>query len=280
MSPSHRLLLAFSISLVQACVPAPALPPAGAAATAPTAAAADARAGLLMRADGAFARRAEIAQAQHAVTAWEQALGDREDRDLHLRLARARYFLGLASEGDARRAHFERGAEHALRAWWPAGASADECAAAQAHAEAAPLFWRAANLAELAREHGIVEGASARALAVCLAERAVALQPELFHGGPLRLLGRLLASLPALSGGDLARSRTLLEAAVARAPEFLQNRVDLAAYWAVKAQDRRAFESALRAVLAAPDGDAAIAPENALARRRAQALLERADVLF
>lgn len=277
MSFRHRLFFAISVSLVQACAPAPTVPLAPPAAAELT----DPRAGLLTLAHGAFARRSEPAQVRRAVEAWEQALDAREDRELRLRLARASHFLGLVSEGAQRRVHFERGSEHALRAWRPvARTGGDECAAAREYAEAAPLFWRAENLEALAREQGIVAGAAPRALAECLAQRAVTLRPDLFHCGPLRLLGRLLASLPALGGGDLAHSRELLEAAIARSPDFLQNRVDFAAFWAVKAQDREVFGSSLRAVLDAPDGDAAIAPENRLARERARALLEQVDVLF
>jgi tetratricopeptide (TPR) repeat protein len=64
-------------------------------------------------------------------------------------------------------------------------------------------------------------------------ERAMALDETYLAAAPLRSLACFLAQLPALIGGDLVRARELFDRAIAIAPEFLQNAVDLSE-WVLK----------------------------------------------
>jgi hypothetical protein len=83
-----------------------------------------------------------------------------------------------------------------------------------------------------------------------------------------------LAALPATAGGDFARARFEFERAIAGSPDGVENRVEEAARYAVKAQDKRLFRALLRSALHLdPDWPDPYAPEQHLARARALWLL-------
>jgi TRAP transporter T-component len=138
------------------------------------------------------------------------------------------------------------------------------------------LYLEAACAAAWARAQGFTHVALRRAELQAMLERAAALDPGLDDAGPDRELGRLLSSLPASAGGSLREARLRFEAAVARAPRSVRNRVLFARGVAVKVQDRALFESLLQAALAQPT---APGPE-ALAAAEARSLLSREADLF
>jgi len=120
-------------------------------------------------------------------------------------------------------------------------------------------------------------------------ERALALDESYFAGAPLRSLGTMLANLPSFLGGDLEKAKVLLERAVAKYPEYLENHVLLAREYLVKAakgrspdevkQLRDQFEKMLTFVLKAPEGDKFIL-WNRVAKKEAEELLAKIDELF
>lgn len=120
-------------------------------------------------------------------------------------------------------------------------------------------------------------------------ERAFALDEGYFAGAPLRSLGTMLANLPGFLGGDLERAKILLERAVAKYPEFLENHVLFAREYLVRAakgklphevkQLRDQFEKMLTFVLKAPEGDKFIL-WNRVAKKQAEELLAKIDELF
>ncbi len=115
-----------------------------------------------------------------------------------------------------------------------------------------------------------------------LADAAIAMTPEYFHGMPYVLKAIMLAKTPPMLGGDLATSQRLFEAAFGvTGGRFLYHRVLYARYYCVAALDQRAFVTALEAVLAAPED---LFPEvrliNRIAQEEAAILIEDQDYFF
>lgn len=120
-------------------------------------------------------------------------------------------------------------------------------------------------------------------------ERSLALDEGYFAGAPLRSLGTMLANLPSFLGGDLERAKGLLERAIGKYPEYLENHVLYAREYLVRAargkssdevkQLRDQFEKMLTFVLKAPEGDKFIL-WNRVAKKEAEELLAKIDELF
>jgi hypothetical protein len=142
------------------------------------------------------------------------------------------------------------------------------------------IYWYVANLGRWARARGL--GALLRARSALLAGmlhlRRVA--PTYFYAGADRLLGVYFAAAPRLVGGDLVRSRAYFQSALRAAPAYLANAVLAAEFLDRKAHDRASFEARLRAVIASRDAAPDLAPENAVERRKARALLDRSSSYF
>lgn len=248
----------------------------------------DPREELVCAGDDAFVHRADPETLEKAIATWGQAAALRDSAEVRLRLARAEHFAGQAARGGpaAAKERFERGAQQArlalsLLLGGAPEAACEPCACAPTKQTAPALYWLAENLDARSREVGLLAGAPERKQALCLARRLVEVEPGFFHAGPLRLLGRLLAQAPTNLGGDAKTSREAFERAAALSPEFLANRVDLAATVAVKVQDVAAFEAALALVLEADANEPAdLAPENALAKARAARLMAEKRTLF
>ena len=164
----------------------------------------------------------------------------------------------------------------AVAAALDAGRPTAEVLASATVPAAEPLYLEAACGAAWARAQGFTHLVDRRAELQAALERAAALDPSLDDAGPDRELGRLLSSLPAYAGGSLREARARFDAAVARAPGSVQNRVLYARGVAVKLQDRALFESLLNTALAQPAAEAKEKQEAEVAR----SLLARVDDLF
>lgn len=117
---------------------------------------------------------------------------------------------------------------------------------------------------------------------VAMMTRVLALDPDYQGGGADLFFGIYYAVQPAGGGRNLGKSKEHFESAIRRAgPRALLPRVSLAEFYARYAMDRDLFEKTLKDVIAHTDDDP---PElrlrNEAARRRATALLGRADDLF
>mgnify|MGYP001765850087 CR=1 FL=1 len=80
-------------------------------------------------------------------------------------------------------------------------------------------------------------------------ERAIELDETFLAGAPLRSLACFLAQAPGFFGGDMERSRELFERAIAIAPEYLENKTDLAE-WVLKPAKDETFCAVLTEVYA------------------------------
>jgi len=244
---------------------------------------ADVRAG-----EAHWAARLEVAEARAAVVAWQRvADADPSDPAVQLALARACHFLAESHRPDDRLAVLERGvaaAEAGLRARSPEFDrlrrldAPFEQAIATLDAGTAPLlYWWAQLHMQVAREAGFAATVDAHRVVFAVMERVEVLDPDYWYAGADRYFAVVFAVVPAVAGGDLARSRVRFEAALARAPEFLETRLLYAVLYATAAGDDDLYRAQLAAIVDAPAGeDPAIEPEQELTRRRARALLAEA----
>ena len=97
--------------------------------------------------------------------------------------------------------------------------------------------------------------------------RVAADAPDYWYAGAERSFGVIYAAAPAIAGGDIERSRTHFEAALARAPGFLETRL----LYGMFHRDRAMLGAVARGE--GGDPDPAIAPEQAVARRKTELLL-------
>jgi tetratricopeptide (TPR) repeat protein len=115
-----------------------------------------------------------------------------------------------------------------------------------------------------------------------LMERVLQLDEGYFYGSAHLFFGSLYGGIPKMLGGDPAKSRRHFERCLEiNKGRFLMTYVLYARYYAVQVQDRALFEKLLRRVL---DATLDILPEqrlaNAIAQRKAAALLAKVDDLF
>ena len=245
----------------------------------------------LVEGDRAWASRGDPARLDAAIAAYGRAAAIRPgDAAAELRLARAEAFRGLGSPAPAKEAWeaSARAAERALRRIAPAWAEAidrgEDPAGAAARVDAPgaeALYLLAQGAMRSAQATGYAAVLAVKDAALAMMARAAELDERVDAAGPHRALGAWRAALPTAAGGGAAASRAHFERARALAPDDLLARVAEAETYAVLVQDEPRFEALLAEVLKADPGrDAARAPENAVAQRRAKALLERKARLF
>jgi hypothetical protein len=245
----------------------------------------------LAEGDAAWAGRAEPSSLASAIAAYRKAAAARPaDAEAALRLARAEGFraLAAATPAEERAAHeaSSRAAERGLRARSPAfaeaidaGQPAGEAAARVEAPDAELLYWLAVGQLGVARLTGHVAVLAVRPQVMPLLERAAALDERVDAGGPLRALGAWAALLPRAAGGGAERAAASFARAAELFPEEPWRRVEEARTLAVLRQDRASFDRLLGEVRDAPPA-AERAPEQALARGRAAALLDKRSSLF
>jgi TRAP transporter TatT component family protein len=247
----------------------------------------------LAEGDRAFARREDTSQLEAAIAAYERAALLRPaDPAIEVRIARAEAYRGLAAPEPSRAREgwdaSARAAERALRVLAPSWAKAidagEDPAAAAARIDAGgaeALYWLALGTMRSAQTTGYAAVLAVKDSALGMMTRAAELDERVDAAGPLRALGAWRAALPVAAGGGAAASRAHFERARALAPDDLLGPVSEAETYAVLTQDQPLFEQLLAEVLAADPGrDPVRAPENRIARRRAQELLEREARLF
>ena len=198
-------------------------------------------------------------------------------------LARGHHFAarmaGADGDREQQRAHHEAGLQAAVRAL-PASPESDEAIAAVEASAVPALYWWAVHRMAAARLAGYGEVVLARGPVIAALSRARELDPETDHRGPDRELGRIRARASFTLHDARKAARAHSEAAAKAAPDYLDNRLRLAADVAVAMQDRETFERELRAVLEANPKVRDAEPENRLAQREARELLDRAGELF
>lgn len=107
------------------------------------------------------------------------------------------------------------------------------------------------------------------------------LNPGIHQGGVDLFYGIYYTVLPLGGGRDLERARKCFERSMAFAgPDYLLPKVTFAEFYARYAYDQELFENTLREVLAAQPQAPEFTLMNAVAKTRAQTLLDQVDDLF
>jgi hypothetical protein len=116
---------------------------------------------------------------------------------------------------------------------------------------------------------------------LALMDRARALNPDIREGGIDLFYGIYYTVLPLGGGRDLEKARAHFERSMRVAgPDYLLARVTFAEFYARYAFDQDLFENTLKQVLAAEPKVPEFTLMNAVAKTRAQALLDQMDDLF
>jgi hypothetical protein len=238
-----------------------------------------------------WAARDDETEVRAALDAWWRAASAcPADPERYLAIARAAHFLAeghLAmrdERGDDYVAHLADGAgaaDRGLAALSPrwaelrAGGVSRGDAAAVLDARAAPLlYWWANDTILAANAQGVWATMKVFVEVRTVMERVAALDPAYWHGGADRFLGAFFASAPPIAGGDLERARVHLDAAVARAPEFLENYLVYAVVYARTVKDEDLYRALLETVVAAsPSADPDVAIEQTITQEKARRLL-------
>ena len=256
------------------------------------------RQAALAEADALFAERLDEAKLKQAIAKWELvASADSKDFETLAKLARGYYFWAdghmsfTESRADEMVATYEKAvqaAERSLVALSPEfaermrnGTRIEEAVKVLDKRGVAALYWRSAAMGKWALAKGFATLLSYKDEVRAIMARCLELDESYFFGGPHRYFGAYYAKLPAFAGGDLKKSAEHFDKALKFAPEYQGTRVLYADQNAVKAQDRKLFNSLLTTVVnanldALPDAKA----ENTVEQKRAKALLAKESELF
>jgi tetratricopeptide (TPR) repeat protein len=261
---------------------------------------------LVAEGDALWAERLDEGKLKEALAKWEQAIKLSPSADLANKLARGHYLLGdghyaLADKTDARDSEYQLGLDWANEAL---KLSAPEYAAAKiagkphgeairlASKEAVPaMYWYATNLGKWAAGKGLVTRLKYKDDLFATMTQVKSLDEQFFYAAAWRYFGSYEAVASGIAGGDLGRSRTNFEKAIALAPNYFGTKVLFADLYCPKMQKdddgdgepdgKKLFKQLLEDVIAADASvDPAIAPENQLEQRKAKKLLARIDDLF
>jgi hypothetical protein len=148
-------------------------------------------------------------------------------------------------------------------------------------AGAEELYLLAQGAMRAAQSSGYAAVLAVKDAALAMMSRAAELDERVDAAGPHRALGAWRAALPVAARGGAAASRAHFDRARALYPEDQLARVAQAETYAVLIQDAALFDLLLAEVIAFdPAREPSRAPENGIARRRAQELMARRARLF
>lgn len=242
--------------------------------------------------NAAWAARDNPVQLRRALELYESDLETKpESRFLLVRLARGYYLYGvLLTDTNLKLAAFKRGMHYGDRALYTFPEFRERFDKSRQIGEAVEtlgieaigaIYWAAVNMAKWARLEGMVKILLLKNKARAMVEHVYKLDSGYNHGAADRYLGAYYAVVPAYAGGDLERSRRHFEQALARAPNYIGNRVYMAETFAVAKSDGHLFRKLLREAIAAdPSSCSDAVPEQRLAQARARDLLQQYDDLF
>lgn len=216
---------------------------------------------LAAQAAAAYDQRADLAQARQAVQFYEQALAaDPASEETAWRLARALYWVGNHSSGEAQLQALEKAVESAQKA------IALNPKSLPGH------YWLGVCYGVYGKAKGIMKSLSL--VDPIKQEMALVMEmdPAYEDGGPHRVLGRLYHHLPGLVGGSKSKAAEHLEKAVALGPQRWLNHLYLAQLYLDQDKKDQAREL-LQKIMAGP-AQPGLEPEYADWRAEAMKLLE------
>jgi tetratricopeptide (TPR) repeat protein len=256
------------------------------------------RESLLTEANEAWEQRDEASQVKKAIDAWREATEiNPKDADALVSLARAEYFLAdchINFEADSKERYKKilesatRSAERALMALsdeftekMRSGWRIEEAVTVLDERAVPALYWRSSALGKWATADGFATLLSYKDEVKAIMQRCLDLDQAFYFYGPDRYFGVFYGRAPAMSGGDLGKSKHHFEISLSKYPNYFATRVLMADDYAVKAQNKELYRELLQYVI---DGDPEslpeAAPENRCEQRKAKILLEDIEERF
>jgi len=229
------------------------------------------------------------ADLRQAITTWQEAVPLLPDDAVQTKaqvlchIAQASFELseGYLTTTKDKEAAYEQGKDAALAAMqlgpsFGATQSADGFRAALRNTnDAVAVFWYGNDLGRWLNYHALTAITGGMQDVLASFERALALDETYLGAGPHRSLACFLAQVPSVLGGSLEEAKTHFERAIALDPDFIENYVDYAEYYAKPKKDWTLFTQLLGEALAKSGDEAGFAAwpfYNTLALQRAQAL--------
>lgn len=167
--------------------------------------------------DALYAHRDDLASARKAAGIWEERLkANPKDYEAAWKLARARYWLGGHATESERKALLEQGID------------AGRVAAALEPTKPEGHFWIAANMGQLAEDHGLRQGLKYRGDIKDELLTVLKIDPAFQQGSADRALGRWYFKVPGLFGGSKKKSEEHLRASLTYNPQSTASRYFLA----------------------------------------------------
>ncbi len=241
----------------------------------------------------AWDAREDTAKLQEALGLYEQLVEqDPTDRTSMEMLSRGYYLLavGHLEEGEEKLAAYDAGASwgerilglsDGFRACVEGGAKDYECLEHASKLDVPGIYWAYANQGKWAVAMGFATVLKHKSKLHAFISRVAELDADYYYGAADRGLGAYYAKAPSFAGGDLDLALEHFEKSLAVAPDYVGTKVLMAEYWAVKTQDKDAFERLLNEAAAVdttvyPD----IVPIQKLEQNNAKKLLDIGDDLF
>lgn len=225
---------------------------------------------LIGEADQAYDRRGssfdfalyETALRQ-AITLWEEALPLILDEQVQTkarvlnRLAQGCFELatGYLTTVEEKEAAYGKGKDYALESLrldpdFVATEEADGFRAALRSArDVEAIFWYGNDIGSYLNYHPLTAITGGMTDVIASFERSIELDRNYDGGGPERALAAFLAQVPSILGGDLEEAKLHFESALEIDPDYLENYVNYAEYYAKQKKDWNLFESLLSTAL-------------------------------
>jgi hypothetical protein len=265
--------------------------------TAAAGADASAVAALVAAGDEAWKQRSDEAKIREANAKWEEAIAKGADWHAYERLSHGLYFLSDGTlrfepaKKDEYLAGYEKGLTIAAKGMMLASAEF----AAKVKAGDKPednltmlppeaiglMYWYATNLGKWAVEKGFTTVLGRKDEIRKYSDRVLSIDEKWFFGAAHRYFGSFYAKAPAFAGGDMEKSKEHFDKAIEIGPNYLATYVLIAEFYMTKQGDRDGFDKYLKHVLDTPeDVLPEYIPEARVEKRKAKALMDKADELF
>lgn len=256
-------------------------------------------AALVQEGEAHWENRADRAELEKAIDAWERATAaNPNDCETLSKLTRAYYLLadghvqfdGEGGKAKLLQAH-EKGmaaGERALVACSPgfkqkveSGAKMEDALSEVDKAGVPALYWYTSNLGKWANAQGLATTLKYKNKIKKQIEHILSVDEHYFYSAPHRYLGVIYAKAPAIAGGDMSKAADHFEKSIGHSPNYLATTVLWAEFYATKAEMKDKFKEKLEWVLKQPDDVIPeLKAETQVEKRKAKRLLEQIEEKF
>lgn len=240
-----------------------------------TAAAALAQPAAFEQADEQWSQRGDPAMLRQAIAIYEKAYQSEPSQVLAERLSYAYYFLADAFEqGEQKSKDYFTGHEWGIKAlMFDPGFKQRYAVEKKGIGDAVDglgkefsgaVFWTATCYGKWGKMRNILKQLGPAKQARKMITYLYGIDRNYYYGGPARWLGAYYAIAPGIAGGDMKKSKSYYEEAMAMAPLYFATKVLMAENYYSKLKDRSSYDRVLDEVMA---GDPNSIPEIAIEQK-------------